>query len=166
MLVATRGRRALGHVCSADFQVCCVAEFHSAGWPGTRRRGRGAANHRSADWQSAVSRIANPQPHEQVRRPPTASRRHSRLPTCATRARRPRRGGPGKMRPLILGAFHFLSTQLRNPNEMLFSLNISVVLTCEIPRGYDGCRKNEMHPSGGPEMIQEPLGSEAGRGRI
>jgi len=48
------------------------------------------ATNRSADWQSAGSRIVNPRtpqrftrlgaPHAQ----PITSRRHSRLPTCAT----------------------------------------------------------------------------------
>jgi hypothetical protein len=38
----------------------------------------------SADWQSAVSRIGNPQAAPGWSVQPTASRRHSRLPTCAT----------------------------------------------------------------------------------
>src|SRR5579859_1126160 len=38
----------------------------------------------SADWQSAVSRIGNPPGSRQSCATPTASRRHGRLPTCAT----------------------------------------------------------------------------------
>jgi hypothetical protein len=41
----------------------------------------------SADWQSAVSRIGNPQAAPGWSVQPTASRRHSRLPTCATAER-------------------------------------------------------------------------------
>jgi hypothetical protein len=41
----------------------------------------------SADWQSAVSRIGNPQAPLVPNAPPTASRRHGRLPTCATEHR-------------------------------------------------------------------------------
>ena len=39
---------------------------------------------RSADWQSAVARIGNPQAAPAVRALPIASRRHSRLTICAT----------------------------------------------------------------------------------
>jgi hypothetical protein len=41
-------------------------------------------NQRSADWQSAVSRIGNPQASLVPNALPTASRQYSRLPTCAT----------------------------------------------------------------------------------
>jgi hypothetical protein len=41
----------------------------------------------SADWQSAVSRIGNPQAAPGWSVQPTASRQHSRLPTCATAER-------------------------------------------------------------------------------
>ncbi len=39
---------------------------------------------RSADWQSVVSRIGNPQCSRRSQRRPTASRRYNGLPTCAT----------------------------------------------------------------------------------
>jgi outer membrane protein assembly factor BamB len=39
---------------------------------------------RSADWQSAVSRIGNPQAPSLLNAGPTASRRHRRLTTCVT----------------------------------------------------------------------------------
>jgi hypothetical protein len=45
---------------------------------------RGFRNQRSADWQSAVSRIGNPQAPLVPNARPTASRQYSRLPTCAT----------------------------------------------------------------------------------
>jgi hypothetical protein len=46
------------------------------------------AKHRSADFQSAVSRISNPQAPGSSQALPTGSRRHSRLETCATSALR------------------------------------------------------------------------------
>jgi hypothetical protein len=53
-------------------------------------RERGASGNRSADFQSAVSRISNPQAPRKLEDDrefnalPTGSRRHSRLETCAT----------------------------------------------------------------------------------
>src|ERR1051326_3215176 len=38
----------------------------------------------SADWQAAVSQIDNPRTLDVTDAPPTASRRYSRLPSCAT----------------------------------------------------------------------------------
>lgn len=55
----------------------------------------------------------------------------------------------------LSGAFQFLSTQFRNPNEMRFFLNFSESLTCEIPQCYDSCLKSEMRPDLSGELTQD-----------
>jgi len=58
-------------------------------------------DHRSADFQSAVSRVSNRPGVGKARSPkPTGSRRYSRLETCATLRQLPPHGGSIKMRPV------------------------------------------------------------------
>jgi hypothetical protein len=59
--------------------------------------------HRSADFQSAVSRISNPQTPRHANGLPNGIRRYSRLETCATCAWSTLIGGGVALRPLDVG---------------------------------------------------------------
>ena len=91
----------------------------------------------SADWQSAVSRIGNPQTPLVPNAPPTASRRHSRLPTCATGQRfmESRHGRESRFRP---SSFGFRISDFITGNYSVFkystkSFNWSLVMSLVTP---------------------------------
>ncbi len=101
---------------------CLPRRRQETTWPTVRN----VAGRRSADFQSAVSRICNPQMRPGRDRLPAGSRRYSRLETCATQ--------PGESVPLL--GWEIYGLRMSNHKQLLHSMRMEPLLSCQRPDSH------------------------------